>query len=84
MRNTADFNTTQSTVNLTFTVPSYEGVNISAQHFLEKWPGYVLSIMTVTRMNLAYTTAFYEVGMILTEEVKPNERNGVRTKRTLG
>ena len=83
MRNTANFNTTQSTVNLTFTVPSYEGVNISAQHFIEKWPGFVLSLMTVTRMQLGSTTAYYEVTMIL-EEVKSNERNNVRTKRTLG
>ena len=84
MRNIANFNTTNSSVNVTFNVPSYDEVSLSVQHFLEKWPGYVLSIMTVTRMNLAYKTAFYEVSIILTEEVKPNERNGVRTKRTVG
>ena len=83
MRNISNFNTTQSSVNVTFTVAHYGDVNISAQHFLEKWPGFVLSLMTVARMQLGSKTAFYEVTMVL-EEVKVNERNGFRAGRTLG
>ena len=83
MRNISNFNTTQASVNVTFTVAHYEDVNISAQHFLEKWPGFVLSLMTIARMELGSKTAFYEVTMVL-EEVKVNERNGFRVGRTLG
>lgn len=73
----------RETITKTLQTSSYADVSTAVNVLLERWPGFEVSALVATRMNLGPQTSHYEVNLIL-ERIPDVERNQQRTTRTLG
>ena len=73
----------RETITKTLQTSSYADISIAVNVLLERWPGFVVSTLVATRMNLGPQTSHYEVNVIL-ERIPNVERNQQRATRTLG
>ena len=73
----------RETITKTLQTSSYADVSTAVNVLLGRWPGFAVSTLVATRMNLGPQTSHYEVNLIL-ERIPDVERNQQRATRTLG
>ena len=73
----------RETITKTLQTSSYDDIAYAVSILLERWPGFEVSALVATRMNLGPQTSHYEVNVIL-ERITNVERNQQRARRTVG
>ena len=81
--NSPMFSEGRETITKTLQTASYDDIDFAVSILLARWPGFEVSALVATRMNLGPQTSHYEVNLIL-ERIPNVERNQQRTRRTLG
>ena len=81
--NSPMFSEGREAITKTLQTASYDDIAYAVNILLERWPGFEVSTLIATRMNLGPQTSHYEVNVIL-ERITNVERNQQRARRTLG
>ena len=76
------FSEGRETITKTLQTTSYDDIASAVNVLLDRWPGFEVSALVATRMNLGPQTSHYEVNLIL-ERIPNVERNQQRARRTL-